>query len=127
LLYKQSGLKGLSGISNDMRDLEASDDPKAKEAIDYFVSNIRREIGAMAAVLGGLDAIVFCAGIGENSRSVRARVLEGMEWLGIELDPERNKQNAEQISTDGSAVRVLVIPTNEELMIARHTARLLPR
>ena len=124
MLYKQSGLKGLSGISNDMRDLESSSDPRAKEAIDYFVAHIRREIGAMAAVLGGLDAIVFCAGIGENSRSVRAAVLEGMQWLGIELDHARNEKNAELISSDRSSVRVFVIPTNEELMIARHTARL---
>ena len=86
LLYKESGLKGLSGISNDMRDLEASDDPRAKQAIDYFVFRVRREIGGMAAVLEGLDAIVFCGGIGENSRMVREAVLETMEWIGVELD-----------------------------------------
>jgi acetate kinase len=125
LLYKQSGLKGLSGVSNDMRDLEASDDPRAKEAIDYFVARVRREIGAFAADLGGLDGIVFTAGIGENSRRIRAAVLDGMRWLGAELDPARNDANAEVISSDRSSVRVFVIPTNEELMIARHTQKLL--
>jgi acetate kinase len=121
LLYKKSGLKGLSGISNDMRDLEASDSPHAKQAIDYFVFRVRREIGAMAAVLEGLDAIVFCGGIGENSRMIREYVLEAMEWIGVELDPTRNRANETVISSDRSRVRVFVIPTNEELMIARHT------
>jgi acetate kinase len=125
LLYKESGLKGLSGISNDMRDLEASDDPKARQAIDYFVFRVRREIGGMAAVLEGLDAIVFCGGIGENSRTIREAVLRSMEWIGIELDPQRNHANAEIISSDRSAVRVFVIRTNEELMIARHSDALL--
>jgi acetate kinase len=121
LLYKESGLKGLSGISNDMRELEASGDPRAKQAIDYFVFRIRREIGGFAAVLEGLDAIVFCGGIGENSRLVREAVLEAMEWLGVELDLDRNRAGAEVISSDRSRVRVFVIRTNEELMIARHT------
>lgn len=125
LLYKESGLKGLSGISNDMRDLEGSSDPRARQAIDYFVLRVRREIGGMAAVLGGLDAIVFCGGIGENSGSIRESVLESMEWIGVELDPDRNRTSAEVISSDRSAVRVFVIRTNEELMIARHTAGLL--
>jgi acetate kinase len=125
LLYKESGLKGLSGISNDMRDLEASDDPHARQAIDYFVFRVRREIGAMAAVLEGLDAIVFCGGIGENARAIRESVLEAMEWIGVELDLDRNRANAEVISSDRSRVRVLVIRTNEELMIARHAAALL--
>jgi acetate kinase len=124
LLYKQSGLKGLSGVSNDMRDLEASAQPHARQAIDYFVFRVRREIGAMAAVLEGLDAIVFCGGIGENSRSIREGVLEAMEWIGVELDPDRNRANAEVISSNRSRVRVLVVATNEELMIARHTAAL---
>jgi acetate kinase len=124
LLYRESGLKGLSGISGDMRDLEASDDPRARQAIDYFVFRVRREIGAMAAVLQGLDAIVFCGGIGENSATIRAAVLTGMEWIGIELDPDRNRAGADVISSDRSAVRVFVIRTNEELMIARHTAEL---
>lgn len=122
LLYKSSGLKGLSGISNDMRDLESSDHPHAKQAIDYFVFRVRREIGAMAAVLGGLDAIVFCGGIGENSRLVRECTLEAMEWIGIELDLDRNRENAEIISSERSRVRAFIIRTNEELMIARHTA-----
>jgi acetate kinase len=127
LLYKESGLKGLSGISNDMRELEASRDPRARQAIDYFVFRVRRELGGMAAVLGGLDAIVFCGGIGENSRLIRESVLESMEWLGVELDPDRNRANAEIISSDRSAVRVFVVQTNEELFIARHTSALLAR
>ena len=127
LLYKESGLKGLSGVSNDMRDLEASDDPQAKQAIDYFVSSIRREIGAMAAVLGGLDAIVFCGGIGENSRTIRQSVLTDMEWLGIEIDREANREGAEVISSRESLVSAFVIRTNEELMIARHTGECLSR
>jgi acetate kinase len=127
LLYRESGLKGLSGISGDMRDLEASDDPRARQAIDYFVFRVRREIGGMAAVLQGLDAIVFCGGIGENSRTIRETVLTGMEWIGIELDPARNRAGADVISSDRSAVRVFVIRTNEELMIARHTAELVAR
>lgn len=125
LLYKHSGLKGLSGISNDMRDLEASTDPRAGQAIDYFIFRIRREIGAMAATLSGLDAVVFCGGIGENSRLVREAVLMEMGWLGIDFSPERNRENATIISGDGSAVTAFVIPTNEELMIARHTEKLL--
>ncbi len=125
LLYKQSGMKGLSGISNDMRDLENSASPEAKQAIDYFVFRARREIGGMAAVLEGLDAIVFCGGIGENARSIREYILEAMEWIGVELDPDRNRANATVISSDRSRVRVLVIPTNEELMIARHTLTVL--
>lgn len=127
LLYKESGLKGLSGISSDMRDLEASKDPRAKQAIDYFVFRLRREIGAMAAVLGGLDAIVFCGGIGENSRLIRESALEGMEWLGIELDLDRNREGAEVISSDRSTVQAFIIRTNEELMIARHTQQILRR
>lgn len=126
LLYKNSGLKGLSGISNDMRDLEKSSDPCAKQAIDYFVFRIRREIGGMAAVLEGLDAVVFCGGIGENSPTIREAVLEAMEWIGIELDLDRNRANESVISSDRSRVRAFVIRTNEELMIARHTAALLP-
>jgi len=125
LLYKESGLKGLSGISNDMRDLEASNDPRAKQAIDYFVFRVRREIGAMAAIMGGLDAVVFCGGIGENSRLIRESVLEAMEWIGIELDPSRNRENAEIISSDRSGVRAFIIRTNEELLIARYTRQFL--
>ena len=124
LLYLHSGLIGMSGISNDMRTLEASDSPAAREAIDYFVSRIRRELGAMAAVLGGLDALVFTAGIGENSRLIRSRVCAGMEWVGIVLDENRNRENARLISSDASKVKVLVIPTNEEVVIARAVRRL---
>jgi acetate kinase len=125
LLYKQSGLKGLSGVSNDMRDLLASDSPHAKQAVDYFVFRVRREIGAMAAVLEGLDAIVFCGGIGEHAAPIREYVLEAMEWIGVELDLDRNRAGETIISSDRSRVRVFVIPTNEELMIARHTAKAL--
>ncbi len=124
ILYNESGLKGLSGLSHDMRELEASDLPEAKEAIDYFVFRIRRELGGLAAVLQGLDAFVFCGGIGENAWRVRERVLEGMEWLGIELDRKGNEQNREVISSENSRVRVFVIRTNEEQMIARHTVEL---
>ncbi|QGM46396.1 acetate/propionate family kinase [Methylocystis heyeri] len=121
LLYKESGLKGLSGLSHDMRELEASDLPEAAQAIDYFIFRIRRELGGLAAVLQGLDAVVFCGGIGENSRLVRERALEGMEWLGVELDHDANRANAEIISSANSRVRAFVIPTDEEQMIARHT------
>ncbi|MGS4986874.1 acetate/propionate family kinase [Roseibium sp. RP-7] len=125
LLYKQSGLKGLSGISQDMRTLTQSDDPKAAEAIDYFVFRIRRELGGMAAVLSGLDTVVFTGGIGENAALVREKVCAGQEWLGLEIDPVRNEAGAETISTDTSSINVLVIPTDEEAMIRRHTERLL--
>jgi acetate kinase len=119
LLYRQSGLLGLSGLSNDMRLLQASDNPQAREAIDYFVHRIQREIGAMAAALGGLDALVFCGGIGENSRRIRADVCNGMGWIGIGIDVERNAAHATRISPDGSPVAVMVVPTNEESVIAK--------
>lgn len=119
ILYKKSGLLGLSGLSNDMRVLEASDDPKAREALDYFVFRIRRELGGLSAALQGLDALVFTGGIGENSALVRRRVCAGMDWLGIEIDEAANSENAELISTPLSRVQVLVVPTNEELVIAR--------
>ena len=127
LLYKESGLLGMSGISNDMRELEASGAPAAREAIDYFVFRIRRELGAMAAALGGLDAVVFAGGIGENAVTIRARICEGMGWIGLELDPGRNADNAQVLSTEFSRVRVLRIPTNEEIVIARAAARLGPK
>lgn len=117
LLYKESGLKGLSGISNDMRELETAGTPEAAEAIAYFVFRIRRELGAMSAVLGGLDTVVFGGGIGENSASIRARVCDGMEYLGITLDPDANAAAADIIST--GAVTVRVIRTDEEIVIAR--------
>jgi acetate kinase len=125
LLYKQSGLLGVSGISNDMRVLQESDDPRAEEAISLFVYRIQRELGALSATLGGLDALVFTAGIGENAPEIRARVCEGAKWLGIQLDVEANANNGPQISTQDSAVSVWVIPTNEELMIATHTKAVL--
>lgn len=124
LLYRNSGLKGLSGLSQDMRELENADTREAAQAIEYFVSRIRRELGAMTASLSGLDNLVFCGGIGENARQIRARVCAGFEWLGLELDENRNRAGAQVISSDRSRVQVFVITTNEELMIARHTANL---
>ncbi len=124
-LYKKSGLLGISGISNDMRDLLGNNDPGARLAVDYFVYRIAKEIGALTAVLGGLDALVFTAGIGENSAEIRQRICEASAWLGVELDHSANTNKALQISKLESKVSVWVIPTNEELMIARHTARLL--
>jgi acetate kinase len=124
LLYHRSGLLGLSGgLSNDMRTLEASAAAEALQAIDYFVHRIRRELGALTATLGGLDGVVFTGGIGENSVRMRERVLQGMDWLGIELDAARNAAGARLISADGSRVRVLRLRTDEERMIARHTSR----
>lgn len=125
LLYKDSGLKGLSGISQDMRTLSQSNDPRAKEAIDYFVFRIRRELGAMSAVLSGLDTFVFTGGIGENAANIRSRVCAGQEWLGMEIDEGRNDENRIDISTDASRTSVLVIPTDEEEMIRRHTEALM--
>jgi acetate kinase len=125
LLYRRSGLKGLSGLSQDMRELEAAGTPEAAQAIDYFVFRIRRELGSMAAILSGLDAVVFCGGIGEHAFRIRERICRGFEWLGVELDDARNQAAETVISSDRSRARVFVIPTNEEMMIARHTARLL--
>jgi len=125
LLYKKSGLKGLSGISQDMRTLTESDDPRAAQAIDYFVFRIRRELGAMAAVLGGLDTLVFTGGIGENAALIRERVCAGQDWLGLAIDTAKNENRDEDISAAGSQIQVLVIPTNEEEMIRRHTEQLL--
>lgn len=125
LLYKDSGLKGLSGISQDMRTLTASEDPRAAEAIDYFVFRIRRELGAMAAVLGGLDTVVFTGGIGENAALVREKVCADQGWLGLAIDEDRNAAHAEDISAEASRIKVLVIPTNEEEMIRRHTEALI--
>lgn len=125
VLYRKSGLLGLSGVSSDMRTLQTSDAPEAMEAIDYFVFRIRRELGALSAVLGGLDALVFTGGIGEHSDVIRARACEGQDWLGIELDRSANAQHKTVISTALSRTHVMVIPTNEELVIARATAKLL--
>ncbi|MEM7303202.1 MAG: acetate/propionate family kinase [Pseudomonadota bacterium] len=120
MLYHESGLKGISGLSSDMRILLESDAPEAAQAIDYFIFRIRREIGAMAAVLGGLDAVVFTGGIGENAHPIRERICADMDWIGMELDEDRNRKGVEVISSDRSRVRIFVLPTNEELMIARH-------
>ena len=125
ILYKKSGLLGISGISNDMRDLLGNPAPEARLAVDYFVYRAAREIGALTAILGGVDALVFTAGIGENAPEVRRRICEASAWLGITLDQEANTRRVARISADGSAVSVWVIPTNEELMIARHTSAVL--
>jgi acetate kinase len=125
LLYHECGLKGLSGISNDVRALLASDNPRAARAIDLFVYRICRELGALTAALGGLDGLVFTAGIGERSPEIRARVCDQSAWLGIEIDEQANRAGGPLISTAGSRVRVYAIPTDEELMIARHTLALL--
>jgi acetate kinase len=124
-LYKKSGLLGISGVSNDMRDLLGSKEPSARLAIDYFVYRAAKEIGALAAVLGGIDALVFTAGIGENSAEIRRRICDASGWLGVEIDPEANAARGPRISRAGSKTSAWVIPTNEELMIARHTGRLL--
>ncbi len=126
-LYKDCGLKGISALSNDMRDLQASDDPNAAEALDVFVFQIGKQLGALSAVLGGLDALVFTAGIGERSPMIRRRVSEGAQWLGVVLDDAANQAGQTVISTSTSEVTVLVIPTDEEKMIAMHTAAVLGR
>jgi acetate kinase len=121
LLYKESGLLGLSGISNDMRVLLESGEPRAQLAVDYFVHHVAKQIGALAAVLGGLDGLVFTAGIGEHSAEIRARILLACAWLGARLDTEANQTGGPRISLPDSAISAWVIPANEELMIARHT------
>lgn len=125
LIYLRSGLLGVSGISSDMRTLLDSADPKAKLAVDLFVYRIGREIGSLAAAMGGLDALVFTAGIGEHAAVIRERVCKTASWLGIELDQKANTANIPNISAASSRVSAWVIPTNEELMIARHTQRIL--
>jgi acetate kinase len=125
LLYRQSGLLGLSGVSPDMRVLRASAEPAAREAIGLFVYRAVREIGSLAAALGGLDGLVFTGGIGENDPETRRQIAEGCAWLGLRLDVERNDQGPGRISLDGSDVEAWVAPTDEEAMIARHTATVL--
>jgi acetate kinase len=125
LLYKNSGLKGMSGISNDIRVLEASNEQTAKDAIAYFVRRVRREIGGLCAMLGGLDCIVLTGGIGENAVNVRQAILQDMEWIGIQIDPEANARRDRIISEKGSPVVALILKTDEERMIAAHTAELL--
>lgn len=124
LLYRQSGLLGISGISNDMRTLIESTEPRARLAIDYFVHRIAKEIGALTAVLGGVDALVFTAGIGENSAEIRARIVAACAWLRVALDIDANRGGGPCISAPGSAVSAWVMPTDEELMTARHTLAL---
>ena len=124
LLYKESGLLGVSGVSSDMRALLESREPRAELAVDLFVYRIVREMGSLAAALGGLDAVVFTAGIGERAAPVRRGVCEGSRWLGIELDEQANARSAMRISTPTSPAAVWVLPTNEELMIARHAHRI---
>ena len=121
ILYHESGLKGLSELSHDMRVLLASDDHKAQEAIDYYVFRIQRELGGMAAVLGGLDGVVFCGGVGENAAEIRARVMDGMGFLGLSLDADANTSGVTQIGA--GAAEVLVIRTDEEQIIARSVAK----
>ncbi|WP_425067017.1 acetate/propionate family kinase [Reyranella sp.] len=121
LLYRKSGLLGVSGISSDMRTLRASAERSAREAIDLFVYRIVREIGSLAAALGGVDGIVFTAGIGENDAATRAEILAGCRWLGVTLDPERNRAGEGRISMDNSTVSAWIVPTDEERMIAQYT------
>jgi len=125
ILYKKSGLLGISGISNDMRDLLTRTEPEARLAVEYFVYRATKEIGALAAVLGGIDGLVFTAGIGENSPDIRQRICRASSWLGLELDEEANARGRGRISSLQSKVSAWVVPTNEELMIARHTGALL--
>jgi acetate kinase len=125
ILYKKSGLLGISGISNDMRDLIDSPEPAARLAVDYFVYRAAREIGGLAGVLGGVDGLVFTAGIGENSPEIRRRISEASAWLGLDFDPAANTSGGPRLTRAGSRVSAWLIPTNEELMIARHTAALL--
>lgn len=123
LLYNESGLKGISGISGDMRTLLASDNPRAIAAIELFVFRLVREIGGLAASLGGLNGLVFTAGIGEHAPQIRAMTVERLAWLGANLDDAANRKNEFRISSDNSRIAIHIIPTNEEEMIAQHTLR----
>jgi len=125
LIYEESGLLGVSGISNDMRTLLASSDPRARLAIDLYCYRIRRELGSLAAALGGLDAIVFTGGVGENSPAIRERVCRDAAWLGVDVDAVANAAGGPRISTPGARAAAWAIATDEDLMIARHTRRLL--
>ncbi|CAN7372759.1 acetate/propionate family kinase [Phenylobacterium sp. LjRoot219] len=125
LIYRQSGLLGVSGVSSDMRTLHASAEPAAAEAVALFVYRIVREAGSLAAALGGVDGVVFTAGIGENDPTVRSAVAAGCGWLGLELDEARNRGGEARISSDASRVAAWVIPTDEERMVARHTEAVL--
>jgi acetate kinase len=125
LIYNESGLLGVSGVSSDMRTLLESKAPHARLAIDLYVYRIGRELGSLAAALGGLDAIVFTGGIGENSAEIRERVCREARWLGVALDEQANRDGGPRISLGTGSVGAWVVPTNEELMIARHTRRVL--
>jgi acetate kinase len=125
LIYRKSGLLGVSGISSDMRVLRASSDPDAREAIDLFVHRIVRETGSLAAALGGVDAFVFSGGIGEHDVATRTEVIGGCGWMGAELDPDRNEKGEGLVSAEASSIPVWVIPTDEERLIGRHTMRVL--
>jgi acetate kinase len=125
LIYKRSGLLGVSGISSDMRTLLASEDPRARFAVELFVYRIARELGSLAAALGGIDALVFTGGIGERAGTIRERVCRRAAWLGVDLDPAANDADGPRIGAASGRVSAWVIPTDEELMIARHTFALL--
>ena len=127
LLYFECGLKGLSGESADVRDLLASDSPRARLALDYLAYRAAREVAGLAAAMGGIDGLVFTAGVGENAPEVRARICERCAWLGVRLDEERNRAHGPEITAEGSPVPAYVVPTDEELMIARHTLAALRR
>lgn len=120
LLYQNSGLLGVSGISGDMRDLEQSKDPHAREAVELFVFRAAREIAALASTLGGLDCLVFTAGIGEHSATVRWGICDRLRWLGISIDDAGNQRHDPIVSNPTSSVEVRIIPTDEEIVIARH-------
>jgi acetate kinase len=124
LLYRRSGLLGMSGVASDMRTLLASEEPRAREAVELFVHRIAGKIGEMAASLGGLDGLVFTAGIGERSADIREMVCAKLGWLGAEIDPVANERHAPVIARPGSRIDIRVVPTDEELMIARHTLKL---
>ena len=124
-LYRDCGLKGLSGVSNDMRELQTSSNPRAAFAVDYFVYRVALYAGMLAAALQGVNAFVFTAGIGENSAGIRERIAERLEWLGLSLDAAENARHSLLISRADSPTRVYVVPTDEELMIAQHTLSLL--
>jgi acetate kinase len=124
LLYRQSGLLGLSGLSSDVRTLMASSAPAAQRALAHFVESALRELAVMAAALRGVDALVFTGGIGENAAALRARIVEGAAWMGLRLDGQANAAGARRIDAEGSPVKIRVLRTNEEAVIARHTARL---
>ena len=127
LLYHESGVKGVSGLTADMKTLLESSDPKARLAVDLYCYRIAQELGSLAAALGGLDALVFTGGVGENAAAIRARVCVDAAWLGLQLDQDANRRGGPMISAAGSRAAAWIVPTDEELTIARHTQRLLRR